>query len=110
MRRPHVSPGAGSRKKVVKSQYCSFRLICVIISQPLLRSGSWREPRRMALSLYPEASYESVFAAVVDGLAWMQGEATGGRTTGTPTDTDNNRDTHKMRRDHLAAMTASGNG
>lgn len=32
----------------------------------------------MALSLYPEASYESVFTAVVDGLAWMQGEATGG--------------------------------
>lgn len=32
----------------------------------------------MALSLYPEASYESVFGAVVDGLAWMQGEAIGG--------------------------------
>ena len=32
----------------------------------------------MALSLYPEASYESVFAAVVDGLAWMQGDVTGG--------------------------------
>ena len=31
----------------------------------------------MALSLYPEAAYESVFAAVKDGLAWMQGEATG---------------------------------
>jgi len=32
----------------------------------------------MALSLYPEASYESVLAAVVDGLAWMRGDATGG--------------------------------
>lgn len=32
----------------------------------------------MALSLYPEASYESVLAAVVDGLGWMHGEVTGG--------------------------------
>ncbi|MFN0164199.1 MAG: IS4 family transposase [Burkholderiales bacterium] len=27
----------------------------------------------MALSLYPEAAYEAVFAAVTQGLAWMQG-------------------------------------
>ena len=30
----------------------------------------------MALSLYPEAAYEDVFAVVADGLAWMQGDAT----------------------------------
>lgn len=27
----------------------------------------------MALSLYPEAAYEDVFAVVAQGLAWMQG-------------------------------------
>src|SRR2546430_17405220 len=27
----------------------------------------------MALSLYPEAAYEAVFAVVVQGLTWMQG-------------------------------------
>lgn len=30
----------------------------------------------MALSLYPEAAYEDVFAAMTQGLAWLQGEAT----------------------------------
>ena len=30
----------------------------------------------MALSLYPEAAYEDVFAAMTQGLAWMQGVAT----------------------------------
>ena len=29
----------------------------------------------MALSLYPEAAYEDVFAVVAQGLAWMQGSA-----------------------------------
>lgn len=29
----------------------------------------------MALSLYPEAAYEDVFAVVAQGLAWMQGNA-----------------------------------
>ena len=29
----------------------------------------------MALSLYPEAAYEEVFAVVAQGLAWMQGSA-----------------------------------
>jgi hypothetical protein len=30
----------------------------------------------MALSLYPEAAYEDVFAAMAQGLAWMQGLVT----------------------------------
>ena len=30
----------------------------------------------MALSLYPEAAYEDVFAAVAQGLSWMQGSRT----------------------------------
>lgn len=29
----------------------------------------------MALSLYPEAAYEDVFAVVADGLAWIRGDA-----------------------------------
>lgn len=32
----------------------------------------------MALSLYPEAAYEDVFAVVADGLAWIRGEAAAG--------------------------------
>ena len=35
----------------------------------------------MALSLYPEAAYEEVFAAVAQGLAWAAGAAEPPRVT-----------------------------
>ena len=89
MARTKAVLGAGARL----SDYLSASLLARVYPMPLVNEvlnehGCNSERVRrfpaaagvyycMALSLYPQASYESVFAAVIDGLAWMQGNATG---------------------------------
>lgn len=86
MARTKATLGAGARL----SDYLSASLLARVYPPELMRSvldahGVNSQRIRsfpaiaagyycMALSLYPEAAYEDVFAVVAQGLAWMQGQ------------------------------------